>query len=90
MDVERLRAGLSAASLNVAEPVLGGLVDETVEHAIRARAEENAQEQLASADLPSVTLPELTGGIDVAALYELAEVLTTHGVGRTIRRPPHG
>ncbi len=81
VDVDRLREGLAAAGLKVSAPVLDGLVDETVEHAIRVRAEESAQQQLASADLPSIALPELTGGIDVAALYELAEVLTSHGVG---------
>ena len=52
---------------------------ETVEHAVRTRAEQEARQQLAETDLPTLSLPELTG-IDVAELYELAEVLTNHGI----------
>jgi hypothetical protein len=37
-------------------------------------------ELLRESDLPTVELPELTDGVDVAALYELAEVLVAAGV----------
>ncbi|MEJ2852759.1 MULTISPECIES: ArsA-related P-loop ATPase [unclassified Saccharothrix] len=80
VDEARLRAGLEAAGLDVDEDVLLGLVDQTVEHAARVRMEQQAKELLAEADLPSVELPELTDGVDVAALYELAEVLVERGV----------
>lgn len=75
IDQRRIRVNLEAAGLQVREPVVRGLVAETVEHAVRARTEEEAREQLAATDLPSVTLPELIDGVDLAALYELAEVL---------------
>ncbi|WP_285750076.1 ArsA-related P-loop ATPase [Lentzea sp. NBRC 105346] len=80
VDDERLRAGLRAAGIDLDEDTLHGLVDETVEHAIRVRMEQSAKEKLAESDLPSIELPELTDGVDVAALYELAELLVAAGV----------
>ncbi|WP_114454388.1 ArsA-related P-loop ATPase [Halopolyspora algeriensis] len=81
VDASRIRAGLEAAGLDRDAGVLDGLVAETVEHATRARAEDEARKRLAATDLPSIALSEFTGGIDVAALYELAEELTAHGIG---------
>ncbi|WP_433267433.1 ArsA-related P-loop ATPase [Actinosynnema sp. CS-041913] len=80
VDAARLRVGLEAAGLDVDDEVLAGLVDQAVEHAARVRMEEQAKGLLAEADLPTVELPELTDGVDVAALYELAEVLVGRGV----------
>lgn len=83
VDTNRLRSGLESSGLTVDDAMLDGLAAETVDHAIRARSEEQAREQLADTDLPLVVLPQMTEGIDVAALYELAEVLVEHGVGST-------
>ncbi|WP_179118493.1 ArsA-related P-loop ATPase [Saccharothrix sp. ALI-22-I] len=80
VDANRIRAGLASAGLDVDEDVLDGLVEQTVEHALRIRMEQRAKEKLAESDLPTVELPELTDGVDVAALYELAEVLVGRGV----------
>ena len=80
VDGGRVRAGLEAAGLDVDGDVLDGLVEQTVEHALRVRMEERAKEKLAEADLPTLELPEVTDGVDVAALYELAEVLVGRGV----------
>lgn len=80
IDEARVRAGLESAGLAVAEDVLEGLVDEAVEHAVRVRTEQRAKEKLAESDLPTLELPELTDGVDVAALYELAEVMVGQGV----------
>ncbi|GAA4837136.1 ArsA-related P-loop ATPase [Saccharopolyspora rosea] len=79
VDAGRIRAGLADAGLQVDDDTLDGLVAETVEHAVRTRAEQEARRQLAETDLPTLSLPELTG-IDVAELYELAEILTDHGI----------
>ncbi|MFI0468465.1 MULTISPECIES: ArsA-related P-loop ATPase [Saccharopolyspora] len=79
VDAERVRAGLAAAGLKVDDETLDGLVHQTVEHAIRTQTEDAARAQLADADLPTVSLPDLTG-IDVAELYELAEILNEHGI----------
>ncbi|MBA8827388.1 anion-transporting ArsA/GET3 family ATPase [Saccharopolyspora lacisalsi] len=81
VDASRIRSGLESAGLGWEGGVLDGLVDETIEHATRVRAEEQARERLTTTDLPAITLPEFTDGIDVAALYELAETLGEHGVG---------
>ncbi len=80
VDASRVRAGLTSAGLDLAPEDIEGLVEETVEHAIRVLAEQNAREQLAEIDLPVVELPDVTDGIDTAALYELAEALVEQGV----------
>lgn len=81
VDPARIRNGLQTAGLDWDQGVIDGLVTETVEHAIRAQNDTQARTQLAESDLPAVDLPEYTGGIDVAALYEMAEVLTAYGLG---------
>lgn len=80
VDASRVRTGLATAGLELPASTLDGLVEETVEHAIRVAAEQRAKEQLAEADLPTVELAECTDGVDVAALYELAEALVEQGV----------
>ncbi|MGH3760015.1 ArsA-related P-loop ATPase [Actinophytocola sp.] len=79
VDASRVRAGLTSAGLDLALEDIDGLVEETVEHAIRVLAEQSAREQLAEVDMPAIELPD-TGGIDTAALYELAEALVEQGV----------
>lgn len=81
VDLGRVRSGLSNAGLHVGDDDLDGLVQETVEHAIRTGSEQDARERLAGTDLPTLELPELTDGIDVAELYELADVFAEHGLG---------
>jgi hypothetical protein len=66
--------------LKLPDGVLDALVEETVEHAIRVAAEQRSRERLAEADLPTLELPDLTDGVDVGALYDLAEVLIDQGV----------
>jgi anion-transporting ArsA/GET3 family ATPase len=80
VDASRVRNGLSAAGLDLAPDALEGLVAETVEHAVRVQAEQRARTQLAEVDLPTLELPESTDGVDIAALYEFAEVLVDQGV----------
>ncbi|OLR89694.1 ArsA-related P-loop ATPase [Actinokineospora bangkokensis] len=80
VDAGRVRDGLAAAGLALAEADLEGLVEETVEHAVRVQAEQRARAQLAEVDLPAVELPDLVDGVDTGALYELAEALVEQGV----------
>jgi anion-transporting ArsA/GET3 family ATPase len=81
---DRVRAELRAAGLKLGSAVLDGLVAETVEHAVRVEAEQQARAKLADAGLPLIELPELTevggDGVDLGAVYELAEVLREQGV----------
>jgi anion-transporting ArsA/GET3 family ATPase len=80
IDQAELGADLKRAGLVLPDDTLGDLVAETVEHATRVWAELRARTQLAEADLPDVDLPELTDGVDVAALYELADTMIEQGV----------
>jgi anion-transporting ArsA/GET3 family ATPase len=80
VDASRVRAGLTSAGLDLAPEDVDGLVEETVEHAIRVLAEQSAREQLSEVGAAAVELPEVTDGIDTAALYELAEDLVEQGV----------
>ncbi len=80
VDGSRIRTGLDAAGIDLAADVLDGLVAETVEHAIRVQAESASREELAESDLPALELPEMTDGVDVAALYEMAEIMVEQGV----------
>lgn len=81
VDTSRISSGLRSTGLEPDDAVLDGLVAETIEHAVRAKAQDGAREQLAETDLPTVTLPAFTEGIDVGALYELARLLNEHGIG---------
>jgi len=80
VDASRVRAGLTSAGLDLAPEDVDGLVEETVEHAIRVLAEQDARRELAEVDLPVVELPDINDGVDTAALYELAEALVEQGV----------
>ncbi|MGH4020821.1 MAG: ArsA-related P-loop ATPase [Pseudonocardiaceae bacterium] len=84
VDGSRVRSGLLAAGLDLDPAVLDGLVTETVEHAVRTDAEQQARARLDQAGMPTLELPELTEvgthGVDLGGLYELAEVLREQGV----------
>jgi len=80
VDAGRVREGLTSAGLALSADDLDGLVEETVEHAVRVQAEQRARERLAEVDLPAVELAELVDGVDTGALYELAEALVEQGV----------
>jgi anion-transporting ArsA/GET3 family ATPase len=80
VDSSRVRSGLESAGLELGDAVIDGLVAETVEHAVRVATERGAMEQLSAVKQPTIELPDLTDGVDVAALYELAELLVEQGV----------
>jgi anion-transporting ArsA/GET3 family ATPase len=83
VDRARLAAALGSAGIELTDEQLDGLVAETVEHAVRMRAEAAALarlDQQPTEPLPQLTLPEIVDGVDLGALYELAEVLIEHGV----------
>jgi anion-transporting ArsA/GET3 family ATPase len=87
VDRTRLRAGLAAAGVDLTPEQLDGLVAETIEHAIRMRADANALARLTAPPpegpaepLPRLELPEMLDGVELGALYELAELLGEQGV----------
>lgn len=80
VDAEKIRSGLVSAGLDLPDSTIDALVSETIEHAIGIAAEQRSAEQLAEADLPTLRLTDLSGGVDVAGLYELADSLVEQGV----------
>lgn len=80
VDAAHLLEGLKTAGLDVPEAVVKNLVAETVDHAVRVATEQSAAKWLAEAEQPCIELPELTDGVDPAALYELAELMVAKGV----------
>jgi predicted phosphoribosyltransferase len=79
LDALRARAR-KLAGLKVDDEVVDGLATQAVEHAIRVAAERSALEQLGEAKQPTIEIPDLTDGVDVAALYEIADLLVEMGV----------
>jgi anion-transporting ArsA/GET3 family ATPase len=75
-----LRSGLEAAGLFLKDEEVDGLVSETVEHAERVQIESAVRSRLNAAGLPQLELPELTEGVDLGGIYELAELLREQGV----------
>ena len=79
IDARALRAGLAAAHLELDDDDVAGLVTESVQHAARVDAQRASRERLVNKGADLVELPLLADGIDLGALYELAERLTAAG-----------
>jgi len=82
VDAAQLRSGLKESGSELNDDDVAGLVTETVQHAARVRTEETSRARLEKAGAEMVELPALADGVDLGALYELAEVLTEQGVGK--------
>ncbi len=80
VDAVQLREGLAQAELTLDDDDLAGLVTETVQHAVRVKSEQANRSTLEKAGADMVELPALAEGVDLGALYELADVLTEQGV----------
>jgi anion-transporting ArsA/GET3 family ATPase len=57
-----------------------GLVLEGTDHALRVQLERTQRTHLADVGRPTAELPALPGGIDLGALYDLADLLIQQGV----------
>jgi anion-transporting ArsA/GET3 family ATPase len=57
-----------------------GLISEGTDHALRVQLERQERADLGRIGRPTAELPALPGGIDLGALYDLAEMLTEQGV----------
>jgi len=80
LDRDAVRAGLERAGITLDEQDFDGLITETVEHAARLRAQDASAAELNELGVTQMHLPALTDGIDLGALYELAEHLSAQGV----------
>jgi anion-transporting ArsA/GET3 family ATPase len=73
VDRGALVASLEKAGITGGDELVEGLLDEGHFHAERRRLEDSQRNLIAEIDVPSYELPLMPGGIDLAALYELAE-----------------
>lgn len=90
LDRDAVAAGLAAAGVIagegsgrrgvVPEEAVDGLLGEAREHAVRVAVEEEQRAVITGLGRPHYTLPALDGGIDLGALYELAERLRDQGM----------
>ena len=81
LDRDAVLAGLEAAGLaGRSTALLDGLLAEAGEHAVRVALEASQRKELATLDRPTYELPALSGGIDLGALYDLAQELREQGM----------
>ncbi|HEX6327244.1 MAG TPA: ArsA-related P-loop ATPase [Jiangellaceae bacterium] len=79
LDRDTIRAGLAAAGVPASDSTVEQLVIEAAEHGERVDLEADQRELIDKAGRPVYQLPRIAAGIDLTALYELAEALTGQG-----------
>lgn len=79
LDTEAITTGLQAAGLTPSDAMVKRLVGEAADHAERVQLEQEQRAHVAAAGRPTYELPRIADGIDLAALYELADELTAQG-----------
>jgi anion-transporting ArsA/GET3 family ATPase len=77
---DAVRAGLVAAGLEDKPQIIGGLLIEARDHAERLALEAEQRQVVNQLGQPVFELPQLTDGIDLGALYELAADLRDRGM----------
>ena len=78
LDPERHRAGLSEAGSTSTDELVDGLLAEAASTPSGA-SWRTSSARLADSDVPTYELPRLADGIDLGALYELADDLRDAG-----------
>jgi anion-transporting ArsA/GET3 family ATPase len=85
LDRAMIAAGLKAAGVvarrgSSTDAIVEALAAEARDHAERVALERQERARLDPLGLPVITLPLIDGGIDLTALYELAELLREQGL----------
>ena len=80
LDRAEVVAGLSAAGLPDSDGVVDGLLAEAAEHGARVALEKRERASIKASGRPVYELPALPGGVDLGALYDLAETLCLQGM----------
>ena len=75
LDETRIEATLKEAGVEADPPVVAGLLELARQHGERVMLEREQQTRLEAVGVPVVALPRVQDGIDVGALYELANQL---------------
>jgi anion-transporting ArsA/GET3 family ATPase len=76
---DELAAGLRAATIEPSAPIIRALEDEAADHAARVGLQNSERKRLGDSGRPTIELPLLPGGIDLAALYSIAQRLQADG-----------
>ena len=79
-DRGELVASLEKAGITGGDELVDGLLDEGRYHAERRRLEDSQRALIEEMGVPAYELPLMPGGVDLAALYELAEVICDEGL----------
>ena len=80
LDRGRLAKALAAAGLESPDRVMGDLLTEARDHAERRGLEDSQREIVETLGLPTYELPNLSAGVDLGGLYELAADLREQGM----------
>jgi anion-transporting ArsA/GET3 family ATPase len=80
LDGDEVTEGLAAAGLVPSPAVVKGLLDEAAEHATRLALEQRERVQVEALGRPVYELTAVASGIDLGALYGLAEQLREQGM----------
>jgi anion-transporting ArsA/GET3 family ATPase len=79
LDVAELAIGLKAAGISDNHGLATNLATELREHAVQVAMQDRERDELQSAAGPHYELPLIPDGIDLAGLYQLADVLRQQG-----------
>jgi hypothetical protein len=79
LDTAQIERALKESGLSVEPETIGGLLVEGQQHAERIQLETEQRDRLDEAGAPVVALPYVSDGIDLGALYELADSLCSSG-----------
>jgi anion-transporting ArsA/GET3 family ATPase len=80
LDTDEVAAGLRAAGLPDGDQVVAGLLDEAARRAARVALERRERASVEACGRPVYELPALASGVDLGALYGLAERLHEQGM----------
>ena len=80
VDHGELAASLEKAGVSAGSVLVEALLEEGRHHAERRNLEDSQRALIEELDVPTYELPQLAGGVDLAGLYELAEVLSAEGL----------
>lgn len=75
LDETQIEAALKEAGIDAEPTIVTGLIELGRQHAERVLLEHEQRSELDAAGVPVVALPHVDGGIDLGALYELANQL---------------
>jgi anion-transporting ArsA/GET3 family ATPase len=81
VDRQALVASLEKAGISADDELVDGLLEEGHDHAERRQLEDTQRALVEQLGVPTYELPLMPGGVDLAGLYELAELLREEGLG---------